>query len=84
MKRYRKRPVVVEAVRFIQENRNEWQRILNTHDIQYDPEPVAYIKTLEGTMRCNYGDWIIRGVLGELYPCTDEVFQMTYKEVEEE
>jgi len=40
------------------------------------------IPTLEGDMRCDIGDWIIRGVKGELYPCKDEIFQMTYEAVE--
>lgn len=40
------------------------------------------IHTLEGEMRVNFGDWIIRGVKGELYPCKPEVFELTYEEVE--
>jgi hypothetical protein len=40
-----------------------------------------YIGTLEGTHRANPGDWIIRGVKGELYPCKPAIFQATYEEV---
>ena len=39
----------------------------------------AEIKTLEGTMRANPGDWIIRGVQGELYPCKPDIFEATYE-----
>jgi len=40
------------------------------------------IKTLEGTMVGNPGDWLITGVAGEQYPCKDEIFRATYEEVE--
>lgn len=38
-----------------------------------------YIETLEGTMEARPGDWIIRGVNGELYPCKPDVFEKTYE-----
>lgn len=40
------------------------------------------IETLEGTMKANKGDWIIKGVKGELYPCKPDVFEMTYEKVD--
>ena len=40
------------------------------------------IPTLEGTMRCGPGDWIIRGVKGEIYPCKPDIFEATYEAVE--
>jgi hypothetical protein len=49
------------------------------------PEGEVYIETLEGTMRGNVGDWIIKGVAGEFYPCKADVFEATYtKEVGDE
>ena len=39
------------------------------------------IPTLEGTMRCDSGDWIICGVKGEFYPCKPDIFEATYEEV---
>ena len=42
----------------------------------------AEINTLEGTMRADLGDWIIRGVKGELYPCKPDIFAATYEPVE--
>lgn len=44
---------------------------------------VLGIDTPEGTMECSPGDWIIRGVKGEVYPCKDEIFKLTYEPVEE-
>jgi hypothetical protein len=41
------------------------------------------VHTLEGTMEGNPGDWLIKGVEGELYPCKDSVFQATYEAVED-
>lgn len=41
------------------------------------------IPTLEGAMLANEGDWIIRGVKGELYPCKSDIFELTYEPVEE-
>ncbi len=60
MKRYMKKPVIIEAERLTEEK---------------------HIETLEGTMKGNAGDWLIRGVEGELYPCKDEIFKKTYAPV---
>ncbi len=43
---------------------------------------IAVIETLEGTMRAEIGDWIIRGVKGELYPCKPDIFTATYEPVD--
>lgn len=58
MAKFRKKPVVVDAVRLTE--RTE-------------------IKTLEGTMIGNPGDWLITGVAGEKYPCKDDIFRATYE-----
>ena len=47
-----------------------------------DPEnPVLKIETLEGVMKASVGDYIIKGVNGEFYPCKPDIFQKTYEEV---
>jgi hypothetical protein len=46
-------------------------------------EEGLYITTLEGVMRADKGDWIIKGVKGELYPCKPDIFEMTYEQVYE-
>ena len=48
----------------------------------YQTDEEVEIETLEGIMKANKGDWIIRGVKGELYPCKPDVFDMTYEKVD--
>lgn len=45
--------------------------------------PYMYIETLEGTMKASVGDYIIKGVNGEFYPCKPDIFEKTYEEVAE-
>lgn len=86
--RYRKRPVVVEAWEFTRDSlkaADSWVRRYQ-NDIklvsQYGGE-VLYIeiKTLEGTMRAELGDYIIKGVQGEFYPCKPDIFEATYEAI---
>lgn len=86
--KFRKKPVVVEAVRLPLEMRSgaailEWGRIgvwLGTEaKWQLTDGGGVEIKTLEGTMLASPGDWIIRGVKGELYPCKPDIFEATYE-----
>ena len=49
----------------------------------YQTDEEVEIETLEGVMKANKGDWIIKGVKGELYPCKPEVFDLTYTKVVE-
>ena len=82
MAQYRKKPVVIEAV--------QWDGNLETLSInpKKDIENVKlrdgdlYIQTLEGEMKANVGDYIIRGVKGEYYPCKPDIFEATYEIVE--
>jgi hypothetical protein len=89
-RRFRKRPVVITAVHFEPGNevRSGYQiadwcggRFLT--DVKpSDRTDVAYaidIPTLEGTMTARPGDWIIRGVHGEFYPCKPDIFDATYE-----
>lgn len=95
--KYRKKPLVVEAIQWIPEYNDltisgfakgkiEWvgqacgdNSCDNKLGIDY---PV--IKTLEGKMTANPGDWIIRGIKGEIYPCKPDIFEATYEAVGEE
>lgn len=83
MKQYRKKPVVINAVQIT----NETFDAPHPNDdhipgLIYDPvKRQVEIKTLEGTMIGNLGDWIIKGVNGELYPCKPDIFEKTYDEV---
>lgn len=81
MARYRKKPVEIEAMRFENERAGsliaEWCGGSN----ELRPDQVQ-ISTLEGVMTANIGDWVIRGVKGEFYPCRDDIFRQTYEAVE--
>lgn len=83
MPKFRKKPVVIEAMRFDVLNANEIIRWSNVACIKTHCEgvPALAIETLEGTMIAQKGDWIIRGVAGEFYPCKPEIFAATYEPV---
>lgn len=83
--KFRKKPVVIEAWQFNGEDGLKWPKWL--HDYESDDGAVAYfsvgtiaIPTLEGMMTAKPGDWIIRGVKGEVYPCKPDIFAATYEE----
>ncbi|MFA7708150.1 MAG: hypothetical protein WCX73_04320 [Candidatus Pacearchaeota archaeon] len=90
MKKYRKKPVVIEAIQFTDETKD---RVYSTvREIQQNVSPsfdkhnrpILLIPTLEGEMMCSLGDWIIKGVRGELYPCKPDIFDVTYELITEE
>ena len=86
MTRYRKRPVVIDAVRWTGDNQGEVAAILG--DDLKGVSPLGrsgeqlLIRTLEGTMTAERGDWIIRGIKGEAYPCKPDIFEATYEPAE--
>ena len=80
--RYRKKPVVIEAYCYNQQRDNyrpDWFQDAVTERVIDTYEDHAIIRTLEGDMRANLGDWIIRGVKNELYPCKPDIFEATYE-----
>ena len=88
MGRFRKRPVEVEAWEFTREalkSTDSWVRLYGNelHLISQYAGEVLYIEidTLEGTMRANLGDYIIKGIQGELYPCKPYIFKATYEKI---
>lgn len=87
MMRFRKRPIEVEAIKFTYETQDRvynWIAGNRSADRDGEGKPTLHIQTLEGVMTATLGDWIIRGVAGEFYPCKPEVFVRTYEPVEEE
>ena len=84
--KYRKKPVVVEARQLTRENGPElWEWADSKPRYGMDGEVDGLtIFTLEGRMKADFGDWIIRGVRGEFYPCKPDVFEATYEPVEED
>ncbi len=85
---YRKKPVVIEARQFVQGNGDElaeWSGGKHERWERTAPEcPQLHITTLEGVMRAELNDWIIKGVNGEFYPCKPDIFEKTYDVVEGE
>lgn len=77
---YRKKPVVVEAIRF-RSGEQDCDLALDViaGTVRYPEDGTVLIRTLEGVMVGQSGDWIIRGVAGELYPCKPDIFEKTYE-----
>lgn len=82
MPKYRKKPVVIDAIQFTGNNQSEliaWVIELNAIVNWHFRDGAVDIPTLEGTMTASSGDWIIRGVNGEFYPCKPDIFDKTYE-----
>ena len=87
MAQYRKKPVVIEAIQLEDLEVYTLMSILHLVGLGKDIFEVKgdglIIKTLEGDMRASIGDWIIKGVQGEFYPCKPDIFEKTYEKVAE-
>lgn len=86
MAKYRKKPVVIEAVQFRRGEIPGEEFItdgVQSGTLRYvADEDTFLINTLEGTMSASPGDYIIRGVQGEIYPCKPDIFEATYEPVD--
>jgi len=82
--RFRKRPVVIEAVQWDGHNLGELLELQGEVEVMIfiDRGNQIVIETLEGQMRGEVGCWVIKGVEGELYPCKAEIFEKTYEAVD--
>jgi hypothetical protein len=78
MAKYRKKPVVIEAIRFTG-NFDEIEKFVGG-DAEFRDGKLV-VATLEGAMRAELGDWIIKGIADEFYPCKPDIFAATYEEV---
>lgn len=84
--KYRKKPVEIEALQLTENNACDVLSFCNGHgDIVASKEEdgTISIRTLEGTMTASIGDYVIKGVKGEFYPCKPDIFEATYDIVEE-
>ena len=91
MAKFRKKPVVIEAIQFKRrmDETPDWylNSVTNNAIITYNQgkfnnpteDCFCLIETLEGRMRCNENDWIIKGVNGEVYSCKPDIFKKTYE-----
>lgn len=88
IKRYIKRPITVTAVQWDGRNTSEIRDFVGRNALfrleEDSFKPTLFIKTLEGDMFANVGDFIIKGVQGEFYPCKEDVFYTTYGEITDE
>jgi len=84
--KYRKKPVVIEAIQFTGWNWAECFQFMSPEPLMFPQWMKEYesidINTLEGKMKCSKGDYIIKGVNGEYYPCKPDIFEKTYEPVE--
>ncbi|SDD94665.1 hypothetical protein SAMN05216337_1017121 [Bradyrhizobium brasilense] len=87
MAKYRKKPVVIDAMQFTggRENAVAVMAFAGLPESAYttltDGTEFLWVGTLEGAMRADVRDWIIRGVKGEVYPCKPDIFEVTYDHV---
>jgi len=83
MAKYRKKPIVVDVFRWLMDDVPEWiTSAIRANKINFDMRGMI-ISTLEGEMLASPGDYIIKGVKGELYSCKPDVFEQTYELVRE-
>ena len=82
VKQYVKKPIVIEAVQFNGKNSADIHEFCG--DKVREPVGVDYLEivTLEGVMRISPGDYVIKGIRGEFYPCKPDIFKKTYEEVD--
>jgi hypothetical protein len=90
--KFRKKPVVIEAMQYSLESRDsiiEWcggkynviSTAIDDDGAEYELENIK-IRTLEGDLTVSFDDWIIKGIKGEFYPCKPDIFEQTYEAVE--
>lgn len=86
--KYRKKPVVIEAIRFVGTGKSsaEVSKFLDNYNSEWcqwrdNPLDGGFIRTLEGKMEFGPGDWIVKGIKGEFYPVKDDIFEATYEQV---
>lgn len=93
MTKFRSKPVIIDAILLEDTNDSIVNVVEFVYDIGMETSEVGmqatvanvrtsgglYIKTLEGTMKADFGDWIIKGLKGEFYPCKPEIFEMKYE-----
>ena len=84
IKQYKKKPIVIEAIQRVDGNDDEICDFLANSEscFEYNAGKIT-IETLEGEMAVSVGDFVIKGIRGECYPCKPDIFEQTYEEVSE-
>ena len=85
VKKYRKKPIEIEAIELVNTKKfSEKEVFLDfiSNDVKfYNTKDGIVIETLEGNMLAQWGDYVIKGVNGEFYPCKPDIFHKTYERV---
>lgn len=82
MARFRKKPVIVDAIQFTGSNVAEVAALLDwDYDEGTSDDETLIIETLNGDVTVSVGEWIVRGIAGEGYPCRADIFAATYDPV---
>jgi len=83
MAKYRKKPIVIDAVQFFRDEHFDGKHVLvdGVETIFRGGVREFFCRTLEGSLTVSDGDWIITGVMGEHYPCKPDVFSETYEPI---
>lgn len=82
MKKYVKNPVVIEAVQYLTENHFEVCSFIGDFPHKYiEEDEVIVISTLEGDHLVRHGDFVIKGIYGEFYPCKPDIFKASYSKL---
>jgi hypothetical protein len=83
MAKYRSKVVTIDAIKWTGDKLEMMKFLGDERNGEVQPDSlqptVLTIRTREGAMRCQIGDWLIRGLEGEYYPCKDSVFQAQYE-----
>jgi hypothetical protein len=86
MAKFRKKPVTIDGIQYTGDNLGEVLQFVSQHSktkrkLWADEDGKLCIETLEGVMMASCNDWVIIGVVGEVYPCKPDIFEMTYEKV---
>lgn len=76
---YRKKPIIIEAIQYNGKNALDVFNFCKGSVIIHSGSLI--VKTLEGNIKANVGDYIIKGINGEFYPCKSEIFEKTYESI---
>ena len=80
----RTKAIVKDAIQWTGSNAAELLEFGRFHPVEVEGEKIVQIITPDGVMSASEGDWIIKGIKGEFYPCKPEIFEATYERVEGE
>lgn len=88
--KYKKKPVIIEAIQLLNNNSSIEECLKFIYNVFITDDDIETVKndkhiriqTLEGDIKASFGDYIIKGVNGEFYPCKPDIFEKTYESIE--